>query len=763
MSRCYDHAGSREARGIKPMIRTSRRASGAIGVRGYIARKVKYALVALGLFASAAPGAQKDIAPPVVAGTTNTYFGIFVTALSTGNFVVLDPLATVNGVSQAGAVYLYKPDGTLISTLTGSHASDEVGYNAGGSASVVEVGNGNFVVVSTNWSSDPVTASQVGAVTWVNGTTGLNAAVSSGNSLVGSTTNDHVGIGDPSLTPGIFVLSNGNYVVSSPYWNNGGTAGQAGAATWGSGASGITGTISESNSFVGLAANDAVGAAIVPLKNNGNYLVISPIWSSKQGAVTWGNGATGLKGHITVTNSLYGASANDEVGYGFATALANGNYVVLSPLWHGNFGAATWGNGATGTPTGSVGIENSLIGGNSGDKVGSNGVTAFPSGNVVVSSPFWNDPANGSVGAATWINGATGMPTGFILESNSLIGATSGDAVSDGGVTLLSNGSYVVLSTAWSYNEFAPGVGAATLCDSDGACVGKVTPEKSLSAYDKFDMDFGKVIALPNAKYLVNMPNWTDQTRSVANVGAVAWCDALTNSCANVLVNPNDALHPFLTGYSANDLVGSSAGKNGVIGLPNGSYVVGSSNWTDAFDNIAHVGAVTWCSALACSGPVTAGGSLVGSTSYDQVGYDVLALANGNYLVESPNWNGNSGAVTLLNGTRGYSGVVSSVNSFVGANAGDSVGSQIAIMSDGNYVVVSNGYGAGAGAVTLASGQSRLIGSIAPWNSVIQQSTLGAIKYAYDPSRHQLIVGRPGDNLVSLFTMDQVFFDNYEN
>jgi hypothetical protein len=261
------------------------------------------------------------------------------------------------------------------------------------------------------------------------------------------------------------------------------------------------------------------------------------------------------------------------------------------------------------------------------------------------------------------------------------------------------------------------------------------------------------------------MPQWTDQTTAVANVGAVEWCDALTNSCANLLVNPNDALQMLLTGHSAHDFIGTS----GVIALSSGSYVVGSDDWNDAVHAVGNVGAATWCSALGCAGPVTAAGSLVGTSNPDSVGHDLLAFANGNYLVASPNWTGgtgNTGAVTLEYGIHNYStysAVVSASNSLVGSSAVDYVGSQTAILSDGNYVIVTDRFAGGAGAVTLASGQFRLVGQIAPWNSVIQQSTAGGINYAYDASRHELVVGRPGDNLVSLFTMDQIFFDNLEN
>ena len=70
------------------------------------------------------------------------------------------------------------------------------------------------------------------------------------------------------------------------------------------------------------------------------------------------------------------------MGSGGVTALSNGNYVVASPNWNAQEGAATWGNGMTGT-TGTVSAGNSLVGSNGdnpqtnfADQVGGGGVTA---------------------------------------------------------------------------------------------------------------------------------------------------------------------------------------------------------------------------------------------------------------------------------------------------------------------------------------------------------------------------------------------------
>src|SRR5262249_41459994 len=133
-------------------------------------------------------------------------------------------------------------------SLVGSDPGDRVGSNG----SVLS--NGNYVVVSANWSGNR------GAATWGDGTTGVRGTVSEANSLVGSDTIDQVG---STVTR----LSNANYVVLSANWS-----GNRGAATWGDGTTGVRGTVSEANSLVGSDPNDQVGSALTRL-SNGNYVV----------------------------------------------------------------------------------------------------------------------------------------------------------------------------------------------------------------------------------------------------------------------------------------------------------------------------------------------------------------------------------------------------------------------------------------------------------------------------------------------------------
>ena len=408
-----------------------------------------------------------------------------VTLLPNGNFVVTDPRYAAPGpITNVGAVYLY--DGvtlTNISTLTGSMAGDQVG-----SGGVTVLSNGNYVVRSTVWNGSR------GAVTWGSGTTGVTGAVSAANSLVGSTANDRVG------NLGVTVLSNGNYVVCSYYWN-----GSQGAATWGSGTSGVTGAISAANSLVGSTANDSVGNGGVTALNNGNYVVRSLSWNGTRGAATWGSGMSGVTGAVSAANSLVGSTANDEVGIQ-VTALANGNYVVRSYLWNGSQGAVTLGSGTSGV-TGAVSAANSLVGSTANDRVGY-WLTALNNGNYVASTYYWN----GSQGAVTWGSGTSGV-TGAVSAANSLVGSTANDQVGSGGVTVLNNGNYVVSSTYWNGSQ-----GAVTWGSGTSGVTGAVSAANSLVGSTTNDQvgTYGLTV-LSNGNYVVGSAMWNGSR------GAATW------------------------------------------------------------------------------------------------------------------------------------------------------------------------------------------------------------------------------------------------
>lgn len=644
---------------------------------------------------------QSEIVGPAGSGQ----FGNGVEVLPNGNIVVTDPfydITTPATISDVGAVYLY--DGNtlaLISQLTGGSPDDRVG-NGG----VTVLSNGNYVVNSRNWSGAR------GAVTWCSGTKGLSGMVSASNSLVGSFEND-------ALSNGVTPLTNGNYVVRTPSWGTG--AADLGAATWGNGTTGISGTISSSNSLVGTTAVDSVGIGGVTALPNGNYVVSSPLWGSLShfGAVTFGNGTTGLSGTVSSANSIVGGSSHDHIGFYGIHVLTNGNYVVNSCDWdtpggNSDAGAVTFGSGTAGA-SGVVSSANSLVGASMNDFVGWGGVFALSNGNYVVNSYRW---AANDLGAVTWGSGTTGV-SGFVSIGNSLIGSNANDSVGSNGVATLVSGNYVVSSGEWGPSD----IGAATWVNGATGVVGEVSELNSLTGVAAGDkVGLGGAIALTNGHYVVRSYEWNNGTAAFA--GAVTWCNGTGSTVQKVT--------------SANSLVGSRAGDSvgdiAVVPLTNGNYVVNSRHWTHGL--IPNAGAATWRNGFGPStGVVSSANSLVGSFEGDFIGRGsnfgndgIVALTNGNYVVNTPSWNSSAGAVTWGNGTTGMSGEISVANSLIGVRppggAGDSVGNGgVHALANGNYAVRTRYWGPNdEGAVTWGNGTTGTAGIVSPANSLIGTS-----------------------------------------
>jgi len=600
----------------------------------------------------------------VVGPAGSESFGEAALVLSNGNYVVVDSLFDGPTQTDVGAVFLY--DGAtnqLITRVTGSTAGDHVGSDG-----VTEVGTSDFVIASSSWDSGAV--ADAGAATWVDGTAGLDGVVSEANSLVGATADDLVGSG------GVTALTSGDYVVASPKWDDAVPTIDVGAATLGDGATGApVGPVTDVNSLVGSTAGDQIGVGGVTALTNGNYVVDSPFWTNGAvplaGAVTWGDGATGTTvGAVTDLNSLVGTTLNDNVGIsrvlgvGGVTALTNGNYVVASAAWDSaaavpDVGAVTLGNGTTGS-SGAVSAANSLVGTVDGDLVGLGGVTALTAGRYAVASPLWNDGAVTGAGAVTRV-----AATGLVAEvgpTNSLVGTTADDNVGSGGVAALTNGNYVVASPLWDNSAAGVAdVGAVTLGDGILGTTGPVTASASLiGTSDGDQVGSGGVTSLTNDDYVVASPFWDADPATSPDAGAATWRGGLDFTAGTVTGSDS------LVGTTISDLVGIG----GVIALTNGNYVVLSPAWDDAA-GVADVGAATLGDgATGTSGAVTAVNSLVGAADGDLVGLGgANALVGGQYVVVSPKWaNGAivlAGAATFGPAT-GVIGAITTSNSVFG-------------------------------------------------------------------------------------------------
>ncbi|WP_369422018.1 filamentous hemagglutinin N-terminal domain-containing protein, partial [Leptothrix ochracea] len=438
----------------------------------------------------------------------------------------------------------------------------------------------------------------------------------------------------------------------------------------------------------GIADNHGSGGTFEV--GGGNLVVASP--NDNFGGLG-GSGAVYLYNGTTgaLISTLFGTTPGDLVGSGGVTKLSNGNYTVNSPGWGGGLGAVSLGNDKTGL-SGAVSGANSLIGAAAGDNVGSGGVTALTNGSYVVSSPLWG----GTIGAVTWTTGAAGV----VGAGNSLLGRVVGDQVGSGGVTALTNGNYVVNSPLWNAST-----GAVTWANGTTGLVGTVRAGNSLIGAAAGDsVGSGGVTALTNGNYVVSSPLWN------ASTGAVTW---MNGQAANPgTVNAGNSL----IGAAAGDSVGSG----GVTALTNGNYVVSSPLWGGT------LGAVTWISGLAANPTiVSATNSLIGAAPGDQVGSGgVTALVNGNYVVSSPLWGGTLGAVTWISGLAANPATVSATNSLIGAAPGDQVGSGgVTSLVNGNYVVSSPLWNASTGAVTWMSG----LGNSTPSAVSALNSLLGAV------------------------------------
>lgn len=658
-------------------------------------------------------------------------FGTQILPLSTGNVVISSPGDDAGG-TDAGAVYLFNgTTGELISTLIGSSDYDYVGDD------IYALPNGNFVVGSSEW--DDGSIEDAGAMTFGNGVTGVSGVVSSANSLVGGS--DYDGVGDD-----ITVLPNGNFLVISSYWSNG-SAVEAGAITFVDGTTGITGLVSSSNSLVGTSDYDLVGVYGVTVLTNGNYVVMNSNWDNglveDAGAVTWGSGTTGVTGEVSSSNSLVGTSAYDLAGYGYIHALSNGNYVVSSPYWDSDtqtdVGAVTFGDGTTGV-TGEISAANSLVGSTDNDQVGRS-VTPLEHGSYLVSSDNWDNGAIEDAGAVTWGSGTSGV-IGEVSATNSLVGDYDYQGLSN--VLVLTNGNYVVYDPYWSSDTVSE-AGAVTFGDGTTGVVGVMSAANSLIGASDYDNVGEDVYALTNGNYVVASRFWDNGTEEDA--GAATWGNGTTGtigvvSAANSLVGTsyNDSVGSGgvtalangnyvvsstvwnngaisdagavtwgngTTGISgavttSNSLYGTTAGdwvgdlfEESVIALPNGNYLVKSPNWDNGV--IEDAGAITLGDGSSgTTGAVSASNSLVGSSMSDKVGYfydPIKILANGNFLIHSTIWdNGGDadpGAFTFGDAATGVVGPITTSNSLIGPANWDRLGNfGIVTLSSGNFLIL---------------------------------------------------------------------------
>jgi hypothetical protein len=504
----------------------------------------------------------------LVGSTNGDRVGVFdIKPLPNGNYVVAT-FSWSNGLEPVGAVTWGSGTSGVSGPITANNSiigSPSLRVSLGAVLS-----NGNFVVSS--WGVATGRPSNSAAFRWVDGSVGGEGLMTVENSLTGSSEGDF-------YAGQVFPLSNGSYVISVPYWDNGPLV-DAGAAVWADGTRPTVGQISAANALVGGRSGNFVGLNGVASLANGNYVVVSPDWEGSvginRGAVTWGSGSSGVTGEISAVNSLVGSADFDFVGgdpiyvVDGAAPLTNGHYVVSSPRWGAERGAVTWGDGTRGV-VGEISPSNSLVGSTPGDSVGRyfrSAVTALANGNYVVNTPAWHRPSGERVGAVTWVSGY-GVHSGEISLDNSVIGAEN-----DGPphATPLANGNYVVSFTQWDRGSVLD-VGAVVWGDGDTGTAGTVSEANAMVGARENDRIGSWPVALSDGNYVLCSPNFS--TAQTSNAGAATWLEGKRPTIGEV------GPHNSLIGSSRDDQLCSGQADYIGLNLPDGRFLLSSPFFDD--------------------------------------------------------------------------------------------------------------------------------------------------------------------------------------
>ena len=494
--------------------------------------------------------------------------------------------------------------------------------------------------------------------------------------LVGTRNGDRVGSDGIDLLP-----ASGNYVVSSPFWDNGSIQ-DAGAVTLCEGDTGLEAEVSPGNSLVGSHSGDSVGRRLllandiaygVRILRNGNFLVLTGDWNSGRGAVTWSGEIVGTFGEVSAANSLIGTAIGDLRNVGIRE-LASGITLLLAPGFdlgdQQDVGAIRRIDTEVPT-TGSLSSANAFTGASSSDALGQ--VTELPGGKIVVMS--FNFRVNGVSAGAVWTGDPSSLPVGALNPETALLGRQAGDLFL-ARIVVLANGNFLVHSPNWDYDANAFDAGAVTWMSSVAPKVGQIDASNSLVG-DAIQDRLGSsgISPLTGGNYVICTPGWDADTG--VNQGAATWGNGSVGSAGIV--------------SAANSLVGVSSGDavcSAVVDLANGHYVVVSDRWLSR-------GAATWGNGNSgVAGPVSSANSLVSTfASSSSPSISVAALSNGHYVVASATWaNGiqqNAGAVAWVNGNVGAQGQLGPSNALVGTRQNERIGETIGVLTNGNYVLVS--------------------------------------------------------------------------
>ncbi|MBC7438049.1 MAG: filamentous hemagglutinin N-terminal domain-containing protein, partial [Bdellovibrionales bacterium] len=611
------------------------------------------------------------------------------------------PVAAAGGPGGARGTLLLDPKNLTIANASGqlgvlelADPNNEAGGAGNFGASIINIGS-NRVLVTDPF--DTAGGTNAGAIYIYDKTTGglLSA-------LTGSHNGDFVGSNYQSVNSALVFKANA--------WNS-----NLGAWTWiqaGSTASlPGSGVISSANSLLGTAANDLASASLYSVANGRNLLVASSYGGGAGALATFAG--TGFAGTLDSTNALVGSVATDNIGNYGAISLPNNYYAVFSRNWGGTKGAITVIDTAQAL-SGVLSSANSLVGSATGDFVGNTtgAFRQFSNGKVMVFSSQWG----GGKGAFTVFDSAS-LVKGTVDASTSLVGSSTSDGSNFFVQNCFTYGScasyfspeyFLITNPQWN-----GGMGSVTVLDQTVSAafqpVGTLSTGNSLIGNAGDQVGSGGVTVY-GSKLFVSSPTWG------SGKGAVTFVDGSSVKVKG-LVNISEP----------NTVVGTAVGD--FNGMATYSGVVPNKLLLIAPNYGSGKGAMAFLGDSGVSGVLDDGKSLIGTNAGDRVGSGGFTTASTYWVLKSPNWQSNTGAITIfepgVTGTSPKGFINSSLNSWTGLSQGDRVGSAdmtFVPFANNNAVVVNRLWGSGAaasgpGAITLITRANMQSGVVAATNS----------------------------------------------
>lgn len=371
-----------------------------------------------------------------------------------------------------------------------------------------------------------------------------------------------------------------------------------------------------------------------------------------------------------VTLNLELLDPTPGANHGFGTSvvvLANDNIVVSDPndSSFNNSGAVHLYSPLSSTPIAS------LYGDAANDQLGLDGITALANGNYVIASSLDDENGVADAGSVRLMNGITGEQIGATLAgdgTNDLLGLSDIrvadiELIGASNITALANSNYVVVSKFDDENGVAD-AGSVRLMNGDtGVQIGTTL------AGDVVNDQLGRngVTALGNSNFVITTAN--DNENGIVDAGSVRLVDG----------NTGDQIGSTLSG----DQAGDSLGWNGITALANDNYVIGSSLDLENGISGGSVRLVNGNTGVQIS-------MQVGTVASADLGTNIIALGNSNYVIASRDDNVN---IDLVGSVQLVSGITGALigNKLSGDFPGDALGSDgITVLANNNYVITSS-------------------------------------------------------------------------